>query len=274
MNVQEIERSFRESVSGAIQVRPEGVDRFRVLTPFRYEDGDHLAIVLSRSNGSWLLSDEGHTFMHLSYDPGERDLQRGTRARIISNALDAHAVEDREGELIVPIPEGRYGDALYSLVQAILHISDVSYLSRERVRSTFMEEVRVFLSERIPPERRVFDWCDPVHDPARKYPVDCRVNGLSRPLFVFALPGDDRVRDANIALRTFESWGLRFRSLAIFEDQEQINRRVLARFSDACEKQFSRLEANRERIAAYLDQALEGARAPALVISLAGSSAG
>jgi len=79
------------------------------------------------------------------------------------------------------------------------------------------------------------------------YSVDCRINGVARPLFVYALPGDGKTRDATIALLQFERWGLDFRSLAIFEDQESINRKVLARFSDICEKQFSSLTPNRER---------------------------
>ena len=47
---------------------------------------------------------------------------------------------------------------------------------------------------------------------------------------------------------------INFRSLAIFEDQEQINRKVLARFSDVSEKQYSSLGANRERIKKYLNE--------------------
>lgn len=256
MSIETIEADFRRTVGESVRLTSEGLDRYRVFTPFLLEDGDHVAVVLKREDERWVLSDEGHTYMHLTYDLDEKDLQRGNRQKIISNALSVFSVEDREGELRLLIPAEQYGNGLFSFIQALLKISDVSYLSRERVRSTFLEDFRNFMEATVPVDRRSFDWHDPRHDVAGNYNVDCRINGMPKPLMVFALPSDDRARDATISLHQFERWGIPHRSMAIFEDQEQVNRKVLARFSDMCEKQFSSL-ANRERIAAYLGDAMQ-----------------
>ena len=257
MSKETILSDFRQKVGETVRLADEGIDRYRVFTPFLFEDGDHLAIVMKRDKGHWLLSDEGHTFMRLTYDLEEKDLQRGNRQKIITNALSVFGVEDQGGELVLTVPAERYGDALFSFVQALIKVGDVTYLSRERVKSTFVEDFRAFMEETVDPNRRVFDWFDPAHDPGGKYAVDCRVNRMAKPIMVYALPNDDRVRDATISLLQLERWNVPHRSMAVFEDQEEVNRKVLARFSDLCEKQFSSLVTNKDRIGAYLREALD-----------------
>ena len=186
-----LEKQFHDKVSEKIRLASEGVDRFRVFTPFLLEDGDHLAIVLKKERSQWVLSDDAHTYMHLTYDIDERDLSSGSRQRIVSNTLSTFGIDDRDGELVLEIPDQRYGDALYSFIQALMKIADVSYLSRERARSTFMEDFRSLLSNTVPEERRSFDWNDPERDPQGMYTVDCRVNHMDRPLFVHALANDE-----------------------------------------------------------------------------------
>lgn len=258
MNPDPITQDFRKRVCEQIELLQEGEDRFRVLTPFRFEDGDHFGIVLKREADRWILSDEAHTLMHLSYWLDEKELEKsGNRQDIIHGSLACFSVEDRDGEFIFPVTDTRFGDALFNFVQAISKVSDVSFLSRERVRSTFMEDLKAFLQSKVPANRLSIDWTDPVHDPKQYYRVDYKVNNIPRPLFIYALPSNARVKDATINLLRFENWRLKFQSLGIFEDQGQIDRTSLAKFTDVCDKQFSSLDENKDRIEAYLQRVLE-----------------
>lgn len=161
MSIETIEKSFKATISDKVRISSEGQNRYRVFTPFRFDDGDHLSIVLKQDDGKWMLSDEAHTYMHLTYDIEEHLLYSGTRQKIISNALSVFQVQDRGGELILGVQDEQYGDALYDFIQALLKISDVSYLTRERVHSTFMGDFKSLLSESVPEDRRTFDWHDP-----------------------------------------------------------------------------------------------------------------
>ena len=252
MTVDGIEKEFKERICAQVRLESEGLGRYRVFTPFKFEDGDHLSIVLKQGLLGWILSDEGHTFMRLTYDIDEEDLFSGTRQQIISDVLSGFQVEDREGELLLEIPEDGYGHALFSFAQALLKMADVSYLSRERVRSTFKDDFQRLMSESVPEGRRHFDWYDTDLDPSGIYKVDCRVNGMTRPIFAYALLNDTNTRDATIALHQYGEWNLEFHPIAIFEDQASIGRQVLARFTDVCENQFSNLSGNRERISQFL----------------------
>ena len=128
MNVNSIKDDFKKTVCGQIELNPQGDDRFLVNTPFRFSDGDHFVIALKKEGDGWVLTDEANSLMHLSYSMDVDVLEdEGNRKEIFDNSLSLFSVENRGGELVKPVAGGRFGDALFNFVQALMKVSDVSF---------------------------------------------------------------------------------------------------------------------------------------------------
>ncbi len=248
MDIGSLEKEFRKKICDEIEIFPEGKDRFVVAVPFTFEDGDFLNVTLKKIGSGWYFTDEGHTFMHLSYD--DIDFDRGKRKEIIDSILKTHHLENDNGELKCAVENNFFGDAFYTFIQGLVKVTDIAFTKRERILSLFYEDFRSYLGELFR-DKCIFDYKDPIRDPRGKYPVDCYVKN-EVPLFIFGLYNNDKCNVAMITCLTHEKWKVPFTSIAIFENQEDINKKVLARFSDVIEKQYSSLTSAKERLPDYL----------------------
>jgi len=261
MDMQTLNQTVRDAIGRQVTVEQEGRERFIVTTPFVREDGDHFNIILrgDQSRSTWVLSDEGETLMHLSYWMDYASLKKGTRREIVERVLGQYGVENREGELRLETVYTDLSGAIFTFLQALTRVNDVTYLSRETVRATFMDDFREFMQQTVPTERLTFDYHHPKYDRRGVYTVDALVNHRDVPLYVFAIGTNDRCRDVTINLHMYKQWNIRYQSIAIFEDQQAISRDVLARFSDVADKQFSSLVSSEPQIESYLKERLSEA---------------
>ncbi len=260
MNLASLKDEFKRTVCAQIEIEQEGVDRFVVFTPFRFEDGDHFNIVLKKDEDQWILTDEASTIMHLSYWINDKKIEEGAegnRKEIMDSSLAGYRVQNRGGELVIPIAEARFGDALFNFIQGLSKVNDISLLSREIVQSTFLEDLMEFLKQHVDKTRLSFNWREPGRDPRGNYIVDCHINGMPRPLLVYGLSNAAKANLAALSLRVFDSWDMPHQSLGVFEDQESLDPKPVARLTDAVQKSFSNLEGNKDAIRKYLGQALK-----------------
>ena len=64
------------------------------------------------------------TFKTGSYRIDPELIYEGKRGEVISRVLTMFDIEERDGELILDVSHGRYGEALHSFIQAIQKISN------------------------------------------------------------------------------------------------------------------------------------------------------
>lgn len=241
---------FRKIVCGTIELHQEGINRYRVSTPFLFQDGDEFVIYLRREDDRWFLVDEGHTFMHLSYWMDMEDLESGERKDLIEATLEQHGLEENDGEIRVPLKSGEYGSALFSYIQGITRISDVDMLNKVRVQRTFLEDFKKLMSEKFGGKAQM-NWTDLEKDRQEFYNVDCRLETGNTPFFVYAVWSDERANNATVSIMKYREWETRFNPVVIYENVDNLTKKITKKLMVEAGKQFPSFYGEEEGIANY-----------------------
>lgn len=136
-----IESAIKKKLGGGIEVEKERDGLFRVDTPFGFDDGDSYVIFLEKRNDGFVVSDSGHTLMHMSYWTDADRLFEGRRGRIFNDILSRFGLQNDGGTIKLVTSEEKIGESVFSYIQALDKITDMEYLDREQIRSLFVEDV-------------------------------------------------------------------------------------------------------------------------------------
>jgi hypothetical protein len=119
----------------------------QITTPYLDRHNDCLQIYAQRQDGSWILSDDAYTIADLE-SSGMTVSSSDTRRRLFDMTLNGFGVRrGANDELFVVANDANFGLKKHNLIQAMLAIGDMFYLSRPTVQSIFFEDVRRWMDE-------------------------------------------------------------------------------------------------------------------------------
>ena len=125
--------------------RVRDVSGFTELTvPFLDRHNDHLQVYIGRSNGDYVLTDDGYTIADLE-QAGCR-LTSPKRRELLAVTLNGFGVKLDEGALVAKATSGDVATKTHNLIQAMLAVNDLFYLAEPILTSLFVEDVAAWLS--------------------------------------------------------------------------------------------------------------------------------
>jgi hypothetical protein len=120
-------------------------DWVEITTPYLDRHNDYIQIFGRNREGRIVLTDGGETIQDLVQSGVQ--LNSGKRKRILEDILRGFGVQMENGEVTVEADEKNFALKKHSLIQAILSVNDMFFLSAPSVESLFAEDVSRWLSE-------------------------------------------------------------------------------------------------------------------------------
>jgi len=136
---------YYDWLRGKTNWREAGDGWTEITTPYLDRHNDYIQIYLKQRGKEWLLTDDGYTLSDLAVCGCEIKTPR--RKALLRTTLNGFAVEKEEHAeaLLVRARKENFPLRMHSLVQAILAVNDLFYLSRSSVGNFFVEDVALWL---------------------------------------------------------------------------------------------------------------------------------
>lgn len=273
MSFSEIARDLQAQIRESVYVEAGENGRHYIATPFVFGDGDQPVIALIPHDSGWMLSDLGNTMFRLGFQLDSDAMLTPDSQRRLHSALSMAGISRRDDELTKPLQNGNYADALFDFIHALLKIDELGDFGtalsalpapirhqcpadsdapvgarRPQIRTVVSE----LLGAVLPAKRVSRNWHDPEWDHNKEYPVDFRINGMRKPLFLHALGSNSHAMDATITVYRFNDQHVDGRHVAIFRDDTRLNQRVKAKLEAVCDESFGNLERQSSAIQEFL----------------------
>jgi hypothetical protein len=120
-------------------------DWVEITTPFLDRHNDSLQIYIKRTNGEYILTDDGYIIQDLLLSGCNIDTEK--REKLLQITLNGFGVKKDRDRLVIKATESNFPIKKHNLVQAMLAVNDLFYLAEPKGTQFFVEKVSEWLDE-------------------------------------------------------------------------------------------------------------------------------
>lgn len=242
---------LRTQFNGHIVFKEKRPGILRVFSPLFHEDGDMIDMFLDLpANGgkSVRISDHGLTVMRLSYS---YELDTPNKLHIFHRIVSENGIQEQNGSLYLDTDWNSLYPAILQFGQTVAKVSNMQLFKREVVQSMFYELLEEFVEEKLgqySPRPNVF----PIAE-RDDLEVPFAFDIPPRPVYLFGVKDNSQARLVTISCLEFQK-RLRFKSVVVHEEFENLSRKDRTRITNAADKQFTTLEDFRENAEEFFER--------------------
>ena len=251
MLIEEYINNLKEQFNNFFYLKEKRENILQVFAPLYHADGDMMDIFLSEisERGVIRISDYGLTLMRLSYS---FDIDTPNKEKIFNKILAENSIQNENGNLFVDVKPEYVYHGLMQFAQAVGKITNMRLYKREVIHSLFFEMLEEYIMtnlQKYNPQKKFYPI--PEHE---EYEVDYCFNHRRRPIYLFGVNNSANSRLATISCQKFIAEKLKFSSLIILENLDEIGKKDQARLMSAADKQFPSLEDFQKHAEEYIER--------------------
>ncbi|WP_239372592.1 DUF1828 domain-containing protein [Snodgrassella gandavensis] len=237
----DIETLLCTNFCSAIKTRERPDGSIQVVTPFVGRDGDTYNIYIKQEDDSlYRITDKGSTIMRLSY---ENDLKflKGGRGQVLNEIAQEYGAQFEGGEIFIKSIYSNIADAVFGIGQVLTRVSDLGLWTKNRVKSTFYEDLEINLSQVIPNTKNVQQNYFTIQDTEELYPIDYYIESSSKSesaLAIFGVPDSSKARLVTIVMSKIEEWKLNCSTIVVLNGLDNVSNSDLKRLMDVVDNEF------------------------------------
>lgn len=235
MNKTDLLNILKTNLNNSFNIIEKKENLYQIFAPFYYSDGDMMDIFVKINplSDTVTVCDCGLTLMRLSYD---YDISTGKRQNILKTILAENNVKyDNENLSIITKPQFLFQNIL-TMTQVISKISTMSLYQRDIISSLFYEQINDYITTDLKNFAPKTDFT-PLAD-RDELTVDYCFDAGNKPIFLFAVKGSDRAKNAVISMLSFQKENLSFIGAVVYDNFANLGSKDQKLLTSAADKQF------------------------------------